>query len=403
MSKVLIPFALVNNKVKNISQIYKQDEVKCLECGERLILRNGDKNIKHLSHSSNSNCVYKTEYEYKKSGRESYEHKYAKEYIKDNLKYFRAYGNEVIIKDGEFKLGGFKDLKINKVDIEYRYLKRDLNLIKDYIPDILIRTDKALIALEIYKTHKKDIISLNNILKGKNIIVYEVDINSISVLDFKSIFKNMKLIYSDLKVSFDSAMSPIQNKIIECEKQANIIELKENFIFKQEQIINDLNEAINRLEKENDTLRDTFISDYEEIVSKNKILEYKCNELKDEYKRKDKEEYLPMRKFIMKYLYSNEMNEIIKNDMKKYKPTSNEFIILDKFFKSFNGKVGDFISWGGKEKVNKIKNTIKAYKENIIYLGINNDRFEQMVGLKVDRGEEILKAIINNDILDIVE
>ena len=38
----------------------------------------------------------------------------------------------------------------------------------------------------------------------------------------------MKLIYSDLKVSFDSAMSPIQNKIIECEKQANIIELKES-------------------------------------------------------------------------------------------------------------------------------------------------------------------------------
>ena len=156
MNKLLIPFALVNNKVKKVSDIYKQDEIFCLECGEKLILKNGDVNIKHLAHQVNSNCIYKNEKEYKKrGGGESYEHKYAKEFIKDNLIYFRQYGNQIIIKDGEFKLGGYSDLKINRIDVEYMGLKNELNLDVNYVPDLLLRTNKGLILLEIYKTNKK--------------------------------------------------------------------------------------------------------------------------------------------------------------------------------------------------------------------------------------------------------
>ena len=40
MNELLIPFALVNNKVKKVSNIYKQDEIFCLECGEKVVAAN---------------------------------------------------------------------------------------------------------------------------------------------------------------------------------------------------------------------------------------------------------------------------------------------------------------------------------------------------------------------------
>ena len=149
IKKTMIPFALVNNKVKGIENITKLDIPVCLECGEILILRNGEKNIKHLAHKSDSKCIYKEVFK-QNSNQETYEHKFAKEFIKDNLTYFREYMNEIVVKDGEFKLGGYKDLKVENIEIEYRGLKKDLSLSREYIPDILIKTKDKLIALEIY-------------------------------------------------------------------------------------------------------------------------------------------------------------------------------------------------------------------------------------------------------------
>ena len=81
LKELTIPFAIVNNKVKSITNITKFDEAYCLQCGEKLMLKNGDVKIKHLAHYPNSNCVYKDEREYKHRGNgESYEHKYAKEF-----------------------------------------------------------------------------------------------------------------------------------------------------------------------------------------------------------------------------------------------------------------------------------------------------------------------------------
>ena len=59
IKRTMIPFALVNNKVKSIEDITRLDIPICLECGENLILRNGDKNIKHLAHKSDSKCSYR--------------------------------------------------------------------------------------------------------------------------------------------------------------------------------------------------------------------------------------------------------------------------------------------------------------------------------------------------------
>lgn len=407
--KIMIPFALVNNKVKGIDDITRLDTPTCLECGEILILKNGEKNRKHLAHKSDSKCIYRENLNKNcnNHNQETYEHKFAKEYLKDNLTYFREYGHSIIVKDGEFKLAGCRDVKAENIEIEYRGLKKDLNLSRDYIPDILIKTKDKLIALEIYMSNKKDPIVLKDILKNKNISVYEVDIRKIPELNTRNIFKNMKLIYSDLKIEFDNTIKSIQNIIIEKEsliKTLNfercLFETDKGFLKSQLQEYREryLNES-----SKNIKLRNKLTSDYEDLISTNKFLEHKYNKLEDDYKRKDKEEYLPMRKFIMKYLYSNEMNEIIKNDMKRYSPKTDEFHILDKFLKSFNGKVGAFISQGGKEKSDKIKAIIKAYKENIVYLGINNNRFQEMVGLKTDKGEEILRTIVDNNILDIVE
>ena len=98
IKKTMIPFALVNNKVKGIENITKLDIPVCLECGEILILRNGEKNIKHLAHKSDSKCIYKEVFK-QNSNQETYEHKFAKEFIKDNLTFFREYMNKIVVKD----------------------------------------------------------------------------------------------------------------------------------------------------------------------------------------------------------------------------------------------------------------------------------------------------------------
>ena len=275
IKKTMIPFALVNNKVKGIENITKLDIPVCLECGEILILRNGEKNIKHLAHKSDSKCIYKEVFK-QNSNQETYEHKFAKEFIKDNLTYFREYMNEIVVKDGEFKLGGYKDLKVENIEIEYRGLKKDLSLSREYIPDILIKTKDKLIALEIYMSNKKDPIVLKDILKNKNISVYEVDIRKIPELTIQNIFKHMKLIYSDLKVDFENSIRTIQNIIIDRDKWFKRYISLETMIIELESRIEELEEDKSKLNQKLYDLRNKGRIDwttYESLKSSNKILE----------------------------------------------------------------------------------------------------------------------------------
>ena len=275
IKKTMIPFALVNNKVKGIENITKLDIPVCLECGEILILRNGEKNIKHLAHKSDSKCIYKEVFK-QNSNQETYEHKFAKEFIKDNLTFFREYMNKIVVKDGEFKLGGYKDLKVENIEIEYRGLKKDLSLSREYIPDILIKTKDKLIALEIYMSNKKDPIVLKDILKNKNISVYEVDIRKIPELTIQNIFKHMKLIYSDLKVDFENSIRTIQNIIIDRDKWFKKYISLETMIIELESRIEELEEDKSKLNQKLYDLRNKGRIDwttYESLKSSNKILE----------------------------------------------------------------------------------------------------------------------------------
>lgn len=403
MDNRLIPFALVNNKVKDVNFIYRQDTAYCLECKEELILKNGDVNIKHLSHKPNSNCVYKNEKEYKKRGNgESYEHKYAKEFIRDNLKYFRQYGHKIIIKDGEFKLGGYRDLKINKIELECKNLKNELNLIKNYIPDILIRTDVCFICIEIFKSNKKNEIDLKNILKDKNIFVYEVDIRKMNNLNIKDIFKNMKLVFSDLKCDFDNAINPIQANIIENKKiknnydsLKNDYEKAKNDLSNKAEIIEELKDNNNELMKE---IRFIKIKEKDNLNNfKVKRLESKISNLKKIIK-----EDTICRTACVKGWYSNKLNLLIDEDIKKCEKNTDEHNILLRFKRFFNGKVGSYTSYGGNEKLKEIADISKRYNSYKKYLGTDNNLFKEAVGMNIDEGVEILKAIVSEDILEVI-
>lgn len=211
---ILIPYALVNGKIKHIEDITHKDEAFCIECGEQLVLRNGEVNTKHLAHKPSSSCIYRDYTNIQKHSIESYEHKYAKQYLKDNLKYFRSFNDRIIAKNGEFKLGGFTDLRIDNIELECRTLQKELNLSQAYIPDLLIRTPDRLIALEIYKSNRKDKDKLKEILNGSDIHVYEVDINEISKVSIKALFSKMKLIYSKIKIAYDDTLAKIHETII---------------------------------------------------------------------------------------------------------------------------------------------------------------------------------------------
>ena len=399
MNELLIPYALVNNKVKKVSNIYKQDEIFCLECGEKLILRNGDVNIKHLAHQANSNCIYKNEKEYKKrGGGESYEHKYAKEFIKDNLTYFRQYGDRIIIKDGEFKLGGYSDLKINRIDIEYTGLKDELNLDVNYIPDLLLRTNKGLIALEIYKTNKKIPFNLENILKSKGIYVYEIDITKIKDLNIKDIFRNMKLLFSDLKVEFEQTMKPIRNNIIE---NSN---LKKDVEYIRRELEKETRYFYNKERELMDRISDLNKNNYNLLKNQDKSREWVVKSLKDKidkYEKKDIENRKLYSKCVKDW-YSNKLNLIIDRDIKKLEKDSEEYDVLIAFKRFYNGKVGSYSSFGGDNKLKEIAEITKGYSKAIKYLGLDNERFKELVFMNKDKGEDILRNIISEDILEII-
>ena len=153
MAIITIPWGLVNGKVKAVNKITANDKdnITCMHCREKLILKaiNSEYKVKHLSHRPDSNCPYKSQESMKKSQiYESYEHKYVKLFLKDNLKYFREKGIKAESINGELKLTGYRDLEIKEIKIE-EYLT------PNYKPDLTIITDKKVICLEIYKTNKK--------------------------------------------------------------------------------------------------------------------------------------------------------------------------------------------------------------------------------------------------------
>ena len=274
----LIKFAKVGDKTAYIDNIIKGMEARCLHCNEILILKDGKVNIKHLAHSQESKCAYKDDRPTKAGVVESYEHKFIKLYIKDNLgRHFTKKGCELRLRKNKLILHGEKSVRINSISTESRDLKNALDLKTDYIPDILLKCDKEYIAIEIYKTNRKNQEQLKELLEDKNIYVYEIDVNTLPNLNINTIHRHMKLIYSPLKSKLDE-----YNKHLATEKHKT-----DTFIHEQEERI-----------KEAEQCKEKYyqaIWECEEVKSKYKNLKECFKSLGGSHKKlKEKYEELKM-------------------------------------------------------------------------------------------------------------
>lgn len=359
MKDVLIPYALVNGKIKHLREITHRDEAFCIECKEQLILRDGEVNVKHLAHKPSSSCVYREYANIAKYSIESYEHKYAKEYLKDNLIYFRAFKDKIIAKGGEFKLGGYSDLRIESIELECRSLQKELNLKQGYIPDLLIRTtDKRLIALEIYKSNRKDRGKLREVLYGADISVYEIDINDISKVSIKGLFSKMELIYSKLKVEYDESLSAIHS-------------------------------TISRITNENECYKRNI----EYLENKNEVLEMEVDSLNikvNNFEKKIKFQERRIIELIRSHHKENEVSEDLIRDLRKEIMNLKEgynISSLEKEVMAFKDKI-DKLS---KEKL-ELKKIIKIEQEKF------NMRLKQMT----DKYEEVSKELAKAEHQDVL-
>ena len=79
-----------------------------------------------------------------------------------------------------------------------------------------------------------------------------------------------------------------------------------------------------------------------------------------------------------------------------------EYNMLIAFKRFYNGKVGSYSSYGGDNRLKEIAKITRGYSDAIKYLGMDNNRFKELVFMNIDKGEELLKNIIHEDILEII-
>ena len=164
-------------------------------------------------------------------------------------------------------------------------------------------------------------------------------------------------------------------KILYLENNYKILDLEnENFNLKQ------------KASKQNNTRY------YNQDFLKNKI---------EKYKEKDIENRKLYSKCVRDW-YSNKLNLIIDRDIEKTEKDSEEYNVLIAFKRFYNGKVGSYSSYGGDNRLKEIAKITRGYSDAIKYLGMDNNRFKELVFMNIDKGEEILKNIIHKDILEII-
>lgn len=301
-NELTIPFALVGDKMTSIENYVKMfflddrydrsyiPDAFCPECGEKLIFKNGDIKVKHWSHKINSECAYKsakTSGNTKKHIAETFEHKFAKQFIKHNIRStFYDVCDRVVFENGSPTLGGGSYLNVKNVEVESTRLKGVLGLESAYIPDVLIETDGKFIALEIYYSNKKIPDDLKELLRGKNISVYELDIKHIGGLSIRELYKKMKLIYSQEKLALEEYLGNKTNETIGYNKC--IEEVKELRTEKVELIAKN-----KRIQHQNDMLI-LKCETYENLLSQENISQLENEnkellELRDKYEKLERE------------------------------------------------------------------------------------------------------------------
>lgn len=261
MSNLKNPFGLVNGELKHIKNIEKGAEVLCPECGERLIVKDGEFNVKHLAHKLNNDEECSTE---------SVIHKYIKIYLYKELKQMKVLNTRVVATGTKFMLSDSELINIRDREIEYRGLG------KNYIPDIFFRLDdNSRIALEICYRSPKDKRHLQKILPTLSIDqVYELNVyeGDLIDLDIDLLINRAKLIYNKIEKAFEAT----KVKVLNIHSENKSLKMR----------IGVLQHQIDRL---NSRLDGTYISEIEEAIRKERLLfREEANTLKREYRKLEK-------------------------------------------------------------------------------------------------------------------
>lgn len=161
-----ILFALdEDGEVKHIDEVARGEKCKCIACGERLIAKKGDRRLKiyHFAHASGVECEY---------GYESSLHLAAKNILETAKKivipsvYIRFPNSQkkpILFRDSQ-------EIPIDSIGLE-------VNL-RSIVPDIVIKSGKKILIIEIYVTHAVDKEKLEKI-KEKNISAIEIDLSAL--------------------------------------------------------------------------------------------------------------------------------------------------------------------------------------------------------------------------------
>lgn len=173
-----------NSNTIHYTKIERGGKYFCIDCGAELICRDGNNNIKHLSHKNSANCG---------GTGESILHKYWKE----NL----------------INVGDTIELKNNREVIEAKCIDRRVEFRFNtsyglYIPDLIIKTDQKKYQFIIFEICYKNPKTIEDYIEKwieLDYLVYEVNIEGLSKDMDNKYINNLELLYSNVKLLYSKS------------------------------------------------------------------------------------------------------------------------------------------------------------------------------------------------------
>lgn len=237
------PFGIVNGELCHVKNITRECNIYCPECKDKLILKDGHKMVKHLSHAIKSdNCIS-----------ESIIHKYIKQYLFEQLECLTIKEHKIIFNGNKLRLSNYENLKIKEKYLEYRGLE------VNYIPDIFfILEGNYHVAIEICYKNKKDLNHIESILKNSKVdMVLEIRVTEEDLMEFneKELIERADTIYNEIGSKYQISKDKTQtiyeeNKVYKTEIDEIKSKNTENLLRR----ITYLNKEINKSNKQNKLL-----------------------------------------------------------------------------------------------------------------------------------------------------
>lgn len=202
--KIKNPFGLVDGVLYHVKDITKGCEVFCPECGSKLIVRDGNKMVKHLSHDlrNDEGC-----------SNESIVHKYVKKYLFERITCLSISEHKIIFNGDKMVLSDGESLSVKSKYLEWRC--PDAN----YIPDIcVILEGNYYVAIEVCYKNPKDEQVLKQVLsKSKIDIVIEINVSEEDLIEFDigDLIARSEVIYNEFRSKYRKAKNQIINKCTE--------------------------------------------------------------------------------------------------------------------------------------------------------------------------------------------